>query len=142
MTRRRHSAQTASGPRSSPTWLAIRLLAGLVALGGIALVLWWYTSPGKYDDFAKCLTDKGAKFYGAFWCPHCQAQKKMFGRSAKYLPYVECSTPNGKGQLEVCKEKRIDGYPLWEFADGERKSGEVSVDELSRKTSCPLPKPE
>jgi thiol-disulfide isomerase/thioredoxin len=110
-----------------------------VVIGGIALAVWVYASPGKYDEFAKCLTDKGAKFYGAFWCPHCQAQKKMFGRSAKHLPYVECSTPNGKGQLPLCKEKRIEGYPLWEFADGERKSGEVSLDDLSRKTSCPLP---
>jgi thiol-disulfide isomerase/thioredoxin len=46
-------------------------------VGGIALAVWVYTSPGKYDEFAKCLTDNGAKFYGAFWCPHCQAQKKM-----------------------------------------------------------------
>ena len=31
--------------------------------------------PGKYDTFAKCIKDRGAIFYGAFWCPHCQAQK-------------------------------------------------------------------
>jgi len=110
-----------------------------VVIGGIALAVWVYISPGRYDAFAQCLTEKGAKFYGAFWCPHCQAQKKMFGRSAKYLPYVECSTPSGKGQLPICKEKRIEGYPLWEFADGERTSGEVSFADLSRKTDCPLP---
>ena len=39
-------------------------------------------TPGKLDGFAQCLKDKGAIFYGAFWCPHCQNQKKMFGRSA------------------------------------------------------------
>ena len=42
----------------------------------------------KYDGVAQCLTEKGVKFYGAFWCPHCQNQKKMFGRSARLLPYV------------------------------------------------------
>ena len=41
---------------------------------------------GKYDEFAQCLKDKGATFYGAFWCPHCQAQKKLFGTSVKFLP--------------------------------------------------------
>ena len=43
----------------------------------------------NYDALATCLKDKGAVFYGAFWCPHCQAQKKEFGSSAKLLPYVE-----------------------------------------------------
>ena len=47
--------------------------------------------PGKYDTFAKALTTGGVEFYGAFWCPHCQAQKALFGDSKKYLPYVECS---------------------------------------------------
>ena len=51
--------------------------------------------PAKYDEFAQCLKDSGITFYGAFWCPHCQAQKKLFGRSAKLLPYVECSTTDG-----------------------------------------------
>jgi len=27
--------------------------------------------PGKYDALATCLKDKGAVFYGAFWCSHC-----------------------------------------------------------------------
>ena len=46
------------------------------------------STPGKYDAFAVCLKDKGAVFYGAFWCSHCQANKKMFGTSEKLLPYV------------------------------------------------------
>jgi len=32
--------------------------------------------PGKYDDFAKCLTQNGVKFYGTYWCPHCNNQKR------------------------------------------------------------------
>ncbi|MBI2120980.1 MAG: hypothetical protein HYT94_05150 [Parcubacteria group bacterium] len=95
--------------------------------------------PGKLDAFAQCLTDKGVKFYGAFWCPHCQAQKKLFGSSEKLLPYVECSTPDAQSQTAVCKEKKIEGYPTWEFADGSRESGEVTLEQLSEKSSCPLP---
>ncbi len=96
-------------------------------------------SSGELDQFAMCLKDKGATFFGAFWCPHCQATKKMFGSSAKLLPYVECSTPDGQGQLAVCKEKKIIQYPTWEFADGSRLSGERTLQELSDKTGCILP---
>lgn len=95
--------------------------------------------PGKYDQFAQCLTDQGAKFYGAYWCPHCAAQKKMFGSSAKLLPYVECSTPNGQGQLPICMDKKIPSYPTWEFADGSRLTGEIPLETLAEKTSCALP---
>lgn len=95
-------------------------------------------SGGPLDSFAQCLKDKGVKFYGAFWCPHCQAQKKLFGPSARLLPYIECSTPDANGQTDICKEQKIEGYPTWEFADGTRESGEVSLAELSEKSSCSL----
>lgn len=96
--------------------------------------------PGKYDDFALCLQEKGATFYGAFWCPHCQEQKALFGRSAKRLPYVECSTPDGKAQLPVCIEKNIESYPTWIFADGSVEKGLATLDALAGKTGCILPK--
>lgn len=94
----------------------------------------------KYDDFTKCLGEKGAQFYGAFWCPHCQSQKKLFGRSAKYLPYIECSTPDSKDQTQTCKDKKIEGYPTWVFADESRLSGEIPLTQLAEKTTCELPK--
>jgi len=97
------------------------------------------SGPGKYDEFAMCIKDKGAVFYGAFWCPHCQAQKKLFGKSAKLLPYVECSTPDGNSQNQICTDKNIEGYPTWEFADGSRLNGEVSFEALAEKTGCVIP---
>ncbi len=93
----------------------------------------------KYDAFATCLKDKGATFYGAFWCPHCQAQKKLFGSSVKLLPYVECSTPDGSGQLQACIDKQIKSYPTWVFADGSILNGEIPLAQLAEKTSCTLP---
>ncbi|MCE9549232.1 hypothetical protein K8Q98_02425 [Candidatus Nomurabacteria bacterium] len=95
-------------------------------------------TPGEYDAFAQCLKDKGAIFYGAFWCPHCQAQKKIFGSSAKLLPYVECSTLDASGQLPICTDKGIRSYPTWDFADGSRLTSELSLLQLAEKTSCPL----
>ncbi len=89
--------------------------------------------------FAECLKDEGATFYGAFWCPHCQNQKRMFGKKASdALPYVECSTPDGQNQTEVCKEAGVESYPTWTFADGSRESGELSIQKLAEKTSCPI----
>lgn len=115
-------------------------------VGVIVLILGMYmiktktdTTPGKLDSFAQCLKDKGAVFYGAFWCPHCQNQKAMFGKSVTLLPYVECSTPDGKSQFPICKEKNIEGYPTWIFADGSRLTGEVALETLAEKTGCALP---
>ena len=118
-------------------------IIGILILGVIATVLVrgpaTPAGPGKLDGFAQCLEEKGAVFYGAFWCPHCQAQKKLFGSSAKLLPYVECSTANGQSQLPVCTEKKVESYPTWEFADGTRLNGEVPLAMLAEKTGCQLP---
>jgi len=95
--------------------------------------------PGELDTFATCLKDQGATFYGAFWCPHCQNQKKLFGKSVDLLPYVECSTPDGQEQTQACQDKKIESYPTWEFKDGSRETGEIPLATLAEKTSCVLP---
>jgi hypothetical protein len=92
------------------------------------------------DAFAQCIANSGAKFYGAFWCPHCKDQKADFGSSVQYLPYVECSTPDGLSQTQACKDKNIQGYPTWIFADGSQVSGEQTLETLAQKTGCVLPK--
>ncbi len=93
---------------------------------------------GKLDSFAQCLGTNGAKFYGAFWCPHCQDQKAMFGPSKKYLPYIECSTPD-RQMLQICKDNNIQGFPTWVFQDESRLSGAVDLATLADKTQCVLP---
>lgn len=101
-------------------------------------MIWYSSTPGQYDSLAECLKDKGVTFYGAFWCPHCQEQKSIFGRSARLLPYFECSTPDGSGQVTECKEKGIESYPTWMFADGSKKSEVLTPSELAEMTSCSL----
>lgn len=112
----------------------------VLIVSGLAIGLWIKSAsrPGELDTFADCLKEKGAVFYGTFWCPHCQSQKALFGKSAKRLPYVECSTPDSRGQTAVCKDKKIEGYPTWEFKDGSRLSGEIALKELADKTGCSL----
>lgn len=123
----------------------------IIGLVFVALIVWLIVTPGKpskYDAFAQCISDKKTvTFYGAFWCPHCQAQKALFGKASKYLPYVECSTPDGQGQLPRCTNVGVASYPTWEFATGTntlatstyRLTGEVSLEQLSEATGCPLP---
>lgn len=107
----------------------------------VALGAWYYFSSvpsGKYDLFAQCLKSKGAVFYGAFWCPHCAEQKQLFGNSVKFLPYVECSTPDGNGQTAACSMAGIQSYPTWDFPDGTRVTGAQTMDYLASKTGCQL----
>lgn len=93
---------------------------------------------GKYDAFAKCLTDKGIKLYGAYWCGHCKNQKEMFGESLKYVNYIECAKEGGQGQAEVCEQEGISGYPTWQFANGRKEGGEKTLDKLSEISGCAL----
>ena len=122
------------------------IIGGIVVLALAVGAFVYFADSGKtpvgsaeLDTFAQCLKDKGAVFYGAFWCPHCQATKAMFGSSAKLLPYVECSNPDGKTQTQVCIEKGIKSYPTWEFSDGTQLTGERTLQELADKTTCALP---
>lgn len=122
-------------------FITIGVLIILIAGGAVAYNK-MSGSPAKtgvYDTFAQCLSERGAKFYGAFWCPHCQNQKKAFGTSAQYIPYTECSTPDGQGQMSVCADAKIVSYPTWVFADGTQETGEVSMQKLADHTSCELP---
>jgi hypothetical protein len=117
----------------------ISILVLLAFIGGVVWLIKTPGKPGKLDGFASCIKDSGALFYGAFWCPHCKNQKAMFGSSAKLLPYIECSTPDGNGQLQVCKDLGIETYPTWKFPDGTILTGEVPLERLGELTSCPLP---
>ncbi len=75
------------------------------------------------NSVAKSLTDSGAKFYGASWCPHCADQKEFFRSTIKDVPYIECSTGGaGSPQTQVCIDAKIQSYPTWEFAGGVRAS--------------------
>lgn len=135
------SAVHSSRQQASPKIKRSRLIYFLIIVAVFSLGFFSYnaiTGPGPYDDFAKCLSDKGAVFYGAFWCPHCNDQKKLFGKSMKYIDYVECSSPDKRAQTPVCVDEKIEGYPTWKFADGSVITGFVSLQELGVKTGCKM----
>lgn len=120
------------------TYLFI-ILAVLVIGGIVGARFWGEAQPGQYDEFAQCIADTDTTFYGAFWCPHCEDQKQLFGNSAKLLPYVECSTADRQGQTQACIDAGIEGYPTWDFPNGERQRGVLSFQQLAEQTGCELP---
>jgi thiol-disulfide isomerase/thioredoxin len=88
---------------------------------------------------AQCLKDNGAQFFGASWCPHCQAQKLLFGVAAELLPYVECSPdPTKPSQAQICIDNKITAYPTWKFKSGEVISGEQTIEALAAKAHCSI----
>lgn len=89
---------------------------------------------GRFDEFAKCLADKEVAMYGADWCPHCQNEKRAFGDSFRFVPYVEC--PDDPKQ---CLAAGIAGFPTWIFPDGRRFEGEQGLEKLSAESGCQLP---
>jgi hypothetical protein len=85
---------------------------------------------------AECVTDAGATFYGAHWCPYCERQREVFGDSANRLRYVECAKPGQRKQTRECAQAGIKSYPTWEFADGTRHRGLQSLEKLAGATGC------
>ncbi|MGE0383965.1 MAG: vitamin K epoxide reductase family protein [Gammaproteobacteria bacterium] len=98
---------------------------------------------GSEDPYLRALAEhlagNGAKFYGAYWCPHCQEQKHLFGASAPRLPYVECN-PNGRngGMAPDCRAQNLQGYPTW-IIGGRHYEEVIAPDRLARLTGFKAP---
>lgn len=90
----------------------------------------------RTTEIAQCLTDKGVKFYGAFWCPHCHDQKELFGDAMQYIDYIECDARGENSDPEACLSANITSYPTWIFPGQERLVGARNVEELAEKASC------
>jgi hypothetical protein len=124
--------------KATRIYTTIGVLA-IVVIAGYFIFNKATVDPTKYADFAKCLSEKGAKMYGSDTCTHCASQKKEFGASWQYVTYFECD-PNGVGaNVSACEAAKLNGYPTWIFADGTRIEGETSLAQLGQKTGCTLP---
>jgi hypothetical protein len=114
-----------------------------IVIGGIVIVFvffvgWYiYSSqlPGEYDSFAKCLTSKGFSMGGTNWCSSCKEQKRMFGRSFRYVDYHNCDY-----ERNWCVENGIYRYPTWVLPDGGKLMGIQELRELSFISGCELAK--
>ncbi len=118
-----------------------------IAGGALLLILFFRTLKNEpvslfnLDGFAKCLAEKQVTMYGAYSCVHCQNQKKMFGDSFQYVPYVECTQEPKK-----CMDAGVQAFPTWinavEATDAAapKLTGEVSLEKLAAFSGCTLPK--
>lgn len=113
------------------------LVAGALAVAvlvpfGAAFIFAMPTQVGGGSEvaLARHLKDSGAIMYGAYWCPHCQEQKALFGDAARDLPYVECD-PNGvNARPDLCEKAGVKAFPTWVIA-GQRREGVLSLSALA-----------
>ncbi|MCA9168142.1 MAG: peptidylprolyl isomerase, partial [Planctomycetales bacterium] len=99
------------------------------------------TDTAKAPDlvaFAKALADKGVKFFGAAWCPHCTAQKELFEDGQHFLPFIEATNPDRTPNQDGI-DNNITSYPTWVFPDGSRLEGEQTLQTLSEKAGVAIP---
>lgn len=93
------------------------------------------TSTTAEIELAKYLTQKGAKMYSAYWCPHCYEQKQLFGKEAwAEISNVECATDAKKNpQPAVCTQAGVKGFPTWSI-DGKLDPGAKTLAKLAELT--------
>src|SRR3990170_4567061 len=115
----------------------------LITLNGIIVVVVLFSSffiqskelsARSNDTFqvglSKHLRKIGAAMYGTYWCPHCNAQKELFGEAFNHIKYVECDSRGDRANPALCAEKGIRRYPTWEIK-GRFYLGAKSLQELS-----------
>ncbi|MBI4992040.1 MAG: hypothetical protein HZB99_02375 [Candidatus Harrisonbacteria bacterium] len=103
-----------------------------------AFSIWWISWNNRntdtiMDSFAQCLADEKIVMYGANWCSHCQNEKKQFGRSFRFVPYVECPKDPKR-----CLAAGIESFPTWIFPDGKKLVGEQGLENLAKESRCKL----
>ena len=90
------------------------------------------------EGFAKRLSEKGMKFYGAFWCGWCNQQKELFAEDVEYLPYIECIDEETEEMTAECQEAGISNFPTWKLPNGELVTGFKTLEELSELSGCSI----
>jgi hypothetical protein len=139
MSDERRKRQEARQSDSSKTRKAFLYVIILTLFAGAYLAGRYYKNH-KYDSFARCIATKNAKMYGLYWCPHCADQKREFGASFQYVPYVECASQDDPHQLTAaCQAAGVKLFPSWQFGADPPKEGVLSLQDISQKTGCSLP---
>jgi glutaredoxin len=120
-------------PATTPTNTPAKLPATTVTPTTVAPKV--ETVSGKAETaLAQHLLASGAKFYGAYWCSHCQKQKSLFGATAAAsLPYIECAADGENSQRQLCKDKNIKMFPTWVIG-GQYFTGTKELKEIAALT--------
>ncbi len=98
------------------------------------------TSGDSEKQLANHLKKIGAKYYGVWWCPHCYAQKQLFGKEAwRNINAIECDPRGVNPKTQVCREANIEGFPTWEIK-GKLYVGTQSLERLANITGYQGPR--
>ena len=62
--------QAATPAKKGPRWIWILIVIGVILGAWAAYDYYSYSKVSTLDSFAKCLSSKGFRMYGAWWCPH------------------------------------------------------------------------
>ncbi len=110
------------------------LVSGIIlAVTILAYTIYFrFQLPGQYDNFAKCLTEKGAVVYGNDFCSYTNKQLNWFDSSKKHLNYVKCVD-----NKELCDSKGITTTPTWEIG-GKTYAGVQDFKRLAEISGCPI----
>lgn len=126
-----HKAEASVGkkPISKKTiFISISSIIIVLIAAGIAFSFVQSNKPGPLDNFAKCLSEKGAVMYGASFCKYTGGQKGMFGNSIKFIDY-----------RDFTEDSNIKLTPTW-LINGEYYENAQSLDRLSSITGCVIGK--
>lgn len=110
----------------------IIFMVGLIVVFSTMMGYSYLQRPGEYDDFAKCLTEKGAVVYGNDFCTYTGKQLNFFGPSEGYLNYIKCAE-----NQDLCDSKGVTITPTWEI-DGKMYEQVQTFETLSRLTGCEI----
>ncbi len=130
----KHSVSSGRSEGKKTSWkkYIIFIGIGLIIVMSAYLVYANVNKPGQYDNFAKCLTEKGAVVYGNDYCQYTVKQLNFFGKSKKYLNYVKCSDNE-----KLCDEKGIQTTPTWEI-NGEMYVQIQTFERLAAVSGCEI----
>lgn len=99
-------------------------------------------SQEQWEEFAKCITEKGWAMYSSFTCSACRAQQELFGQASVYLKIIECNPHAPNTQVEQCLKKNIRNTPTWVMTqkgkEVKRSKGYKGMEDLASMTECPL----
>ena len=124
---RQQQTQEHQAKGSKSKYYVIASVIGIIILAVSAYSVYSLNKPGPYDNFAKCLSEKGAVMYGAMdWCKYTQGQKAMFGKSFKFINYHEFDELPG-----------IKKTPTW-VINGAWHENAQSFEKLASLTGCKL----
>ena len=138
--RRRHADLVR---RRSAASAQLRCRRGLTPSRGSSRIASAGVRAGRADvdlgGLARCISDRGAIFYGAHWCPVCRSRRSTSTDTAYLLPYVECyDGDKSDGTNDRCKDRASKSFPTWKFPDGSVKTGAQKPEALAAATGCPF----